>query len=92
MHIKDIIITKEAEYHIIRHNIMKKIAIRTIEDMESLPEGEIVEVESCDVKFRLVEEGTLNTKFLISDEEVKIPLPKDLYDKIKGKKISITHE
>ena len=87
MLIKDIIITKKAEYH-----IMKKIAIRTIEDMESLPEGEIVEVESCDVKFRLVEEGTLNTKLLISDEEVKIPLPKDLYDKIKGKKISITHE
>jgi len=43
-------------------------------------------------KVRLVEEGTLNTKLLISDEEVKIPLPKDLYDKIKDKKISITHE
>jgi len=71
---------------------MKKIKIRTMEDMESLPEGEIVEVESCDVKFRLVEEGTLNTKLLISDEEVKIPLPKDLYDKIKDKKISITNE
>jgi len=38
---------------------MKKIKIRTIGDMESLPEGEIVEVESCDVKFRLVEEDAL---------------------------------
>ncbi len=71
---------------------MKKIKIRTMEDMESLPEGEIVEVESCDVKFKLVEEGTLNTKLLIFDEEVKIPLPKYLYDRIKDKKISITHE
>ncbi len=37
---------------------MKKIKIRTMEDMEKLPEGEIVEVESCDVKFRLVDEDS----------------------------------
>ncbi len=71
---------------------MKKIKIRTIEDMESLPEGEIVEVESCDVKFRLVEEDALKTKLLISDEEVEIPIPEEVYKKIKGKKISIVPE
>ena len=71
---------------------MKKIKIKTIDDIESLPEGEVIEVESCDVQFRLVEEDTLNTKLLISDEEVKIPLPKGLYEKIKSKKISIVPE
>ena len=57
---------------------MKKIKIRTMEDMEKLPEGEIVEVESCDVKFRLVDEDTLRTKLLISDEEVEIPIPEEV--------------
>ena len=71
---------------------MKKIKIRTIGDMESLPEGEIVEVESCDVKFRLVEEDALKTKLLISDDEVEIPIPEEVYKKIKGKKISIVPE
>ncbi|MCW3129595.1 MAG: hypothetical protein N2V75_05805 [Methanophagales archaeon] len=60
--------------------------------MESLPEGEIVEVESCDVKFRLVEEDALKTKLLISDDEVEIPIPEEVYKKIKGKKISIVPE
>ncbi|MCK4398809.1 MAG: hypothetical protein KAV25_07435 [Methanophagales archaeon] len=71
---------------------MKKIKIRTMEDMEKLPEGEIVEVESCDVKFRLVDEDTLRTKLLISDEEVEIPIPEEVYKRIKGKKISIVPE
>jgi len=60
--------------------------------MESLPEGEVVEVESCDVKFRLVEEDALKTKLLISDDEVEIPIPEEVYKKIKGKKISIVPE
>lgn len=60
--------------------------------MESLPEGEIVEVESCDVKFRLVEEDALKTKLLISDDEVEIPIPEEVYKKIIGKKISIVPE
>jgi predicted DNA-binding transcriptional regulator YafY len=71
---------------------MKKIRIRTIEDMEKLPEGEIVEAESCDVKFRLVDEDTLTTKLLISDNEVKIPLPDDVYKKVKDKRILIVPE
>ena len=45
---------------------------------ECFPEGEIVEVESCDVKFRLVDEDTLRTKLLISDEEVEIPIPEEV--------------
>lgn len=71
---------------------MKKLKIRTIEDMENLPEGEIVEVESCDIKFRLVEEDALRTKLLISDEEVEIPIPEVVYNKIKDKRISIVPE
>ncbi|MEA1957860.1 MAG: hypothetical protein WA977_01815 [Halobacteriota archaeon] len=71
---------------------MKKLKIRTIEDMENLPEGEIVEVESCDIKFRLVEEDALRTKLLISDEEVEIPIPEEVYNKIKDKRISIVPE
>lgn len=71
---------------------MKKLKIRTIEDMENLQEGEIVEVESCDIKFRLVEEDALRTKLLISDEEVEIPIPEVVYNKIKDKRISIVPE
>lgn len=71
---------------------MKRVRIKTIEDMEKLPEGEIVEVESCDVKFRLVEEDTLRTKLLISDKEVEIPVPEEVYKKIKDKRISIVPE
>ena len=72
--------------------MMKKLRIRTIEDMKNLPEGEIVEVESCDIKFRLVEEDALRTKLLISDEEVEIPIPEEVYNKIKDKRISIVPE
>ncbi len=29
--------------------MMKKVKIKTEEDLENLPEGEVVEVESCDI-------------------------------------------
>ncbi|MEA3487906.1 MAG: hypothetical protein U9R10_01470 [Euryarchaeota archaeon] len=68
---------------------MKKVKIRTEEDLENLPEDEVVEVESCDIKFRLVEKGSLHTEVSVSEEEVNIPLPEELYEKVKGKRVVV---
>jgi len=46
-----------------------------------------VEVESCDVGFRLVERGNLHTEVSISEEEVKIPLPEEHIRKWEWSKI-----
>jgi hypothetical protein len=68
---------------------MNKVKIKTIEDLENLPDGEVVEVESCDIKFRLIERGSLHTEVSVSEEEVKISIPKELYEKVKGKRVEI---
>lgn len=67
MPIKDVILTK-------------KVKIKTEDDLENLPEDEVVEVESCDIRFRLIERGSLHTEFSVYDEEVEIPLPEELYE------------
>ena len=69
--------------------MMKKAKIKTIEDLENLPEGELVEVESCDIRFRLIERGSLPTEISVSEDEVKISIPKELYEKVKGKRVEI---
>ena len=69
--------------------MMKKVKIKKIEDLENLPEGEVVEVESCDIRFKLIERGSLHTEVSISEEGVKIPLPEELYEKVKGKRVEI---
>jgi hypothetical protein len=66
---------------------MKKMRIRSLEDFEELPEDEWVEVEGGDLEVELVEE--VDAKLLISEEEVKIPVNKVVFEKTKGKKISI---
>ena len=33
--------------------------------------------------------GNLHTEVSISEEEVKIPLPEELYEKVKGKRVVI---
>jgi hypothetical protein len=42
--------------------MIKKVKIKTEEDLETLPEDEVVEVESCDIKFRLIEKWSLISK------------------------------
>jgi hypothetical protein len=69
--------------------MMKKVMIKTEKDLEDLPEDEVVEVESCDIVFRLVEKGSLHTEVSVSEEEVKIPVPEELYEKVKGKRVVI---
>jgi hypothetical protein len=69
--------------------MMKRVKIKTEEDLENLPEDEVVEVESCDVRFKLIEKGGLHTEIAVSEEEVEIPLPENLYEKAKGKKVVI---
>ena len=44
--------------------MMKNVKIKTEKDLEDLPEDEVVEVESCDVGFRLVEKGICTPKSL----------------------------
>ncbi len=61
--------------------MMKKVKIKTEEDLENLPEGEVVEVESCDIRFRLIERGSLHTEVSVS-EEVKIALSVAIVSKI----------
>ena len=63
---------------------MNKVRIKSMEDFEKLPEGEWVEVEGGDLEVELVEE--VDAKLLISEEEVKIPVDKIVFGKIKGKK------
>ncbi len=70
--------------------MMNKVRIKSMEDFEKLPEGEWVEVEGGDLEVELVEE--VDAKLLISEEEVKIPVDKIVFGKIKGKKISIVPE
>jgi len=67
--------------------MMKNVKIKTEKDLEDLPEDEVVEVESCDVGFRLVERGNLHTEVSISEEEVKIPLPEEHIRKWEWSKI-----
>jgi hypothetical protein len=69
---------------------MKKVRIKSLEDFEELPEGEWIEVEGGDLGIELVEE--VDTKLLISEEEVKIPVNEAVFGKIKDKKISIVPE
>lgn len=69
---------------------MQKVRIKSMDDFENLPEGEWVEVEGKDLEVELVEE--VDAKLLISEEEVKIPVNKAVFGKIKGKKISIVPE
>jgi len=69
---------------------MNNVRIKSMEDFEKLPEGEWVEVEGSDLEVELVEE--VDAKLLISEEEVKIPVDKIVFGKIKGKKISIVLE
>jgi len=70
--------------------MMNKVRIKSMEDFEKLPEGEWVEVEGGDLEIELVEE--VDAKLLISEEEVKIPVDKIVFGKIKGKKKSIVPE
>jgi hypothetical protein len=69
---------------------MKKVRIKSLEDFEELPEGEWIEVEGGELGIELVEE--VDTKLLISEEEVKIPVNEAVFGKIKDKKISIVPE
>jgi hypothetical protein len=69
---------------------MQKVRIKSMEDFENVPEGEWVEVEGEDLEVELVEE--VDAKLLISEAEVKIPVNKTVFGKIKGKKISIVPE
>ncbi len=70
--------------------MMKKARIKSSDDFEKLPEGEWVEVQGGDLEVELVEE--VNTKLLITDDEVKIPVNEAVYGKIKDKKILIMPE
>ena len=68
---------------------MKKVKIKMEKDLENLPEDEVVEVESCAIEFKLIERGSLHTEVSVSEEEVTIPLPEELYEKVRGKRVVI---
>ena len=68
-------------------NMMKKIRIRKTEDLDKLPDDEVVEVAEWDLDVGIVEEKEV--KLLIKKDEVQLPVDRETYDKIRNKKISL---
>jgi len=72
---------------------VKEVEIKEVDDLLNAPLNEIqvikggLTVESN--LSELVEEADLNTKIMIMENEVEIPVGGLLYDKLKGKKIKV---
>lgn len=66
---------------------MEKVRIKKIEDLEELPDNEVVRVEEWDLDVGLVEEK--DVKLLIKKDEVQLPVDPETYEKLRGKKISL---
>ncbi len=70
--------------------MMKKVKIKKAEDLDNLPDNEVVEVEEWDLDVGLIEEK--DVKLLIKKDEVQLPVDRETYDKIRNKKISLVLE
>lgn len=70
--------------------MMKKVKIKKAEDLDNLPDNEVVEVEKWDLDVGLIEEK--DVKLLIKKDEVQLPVDRETYDKIRNKKISLVLE
>jgi hypothetical protein len=69
---------------------MRRVKIKEVEDLDKLPEGEIVEVEEWGLDVELIEEK--DAKILIRDNEVQLSVDRKTYERIKDKKLSVVSE
>jgi hypothetical protein len=70
--------------------VMRRVKIKEVEDLDKLPEGEIVEVEEWGLDVELIEEK--DAKILIRDNEVQLSVDRKTYERIKDKKLSVVSE
>jgi hypothetical protein len=69
---------------------MRRVKIKEVEDLDKLPEGEIVEVEEWGLDVELIEEK--DAKILIRNNEVQLSVDRKTYERIKDKKLSVVSE
>ena len=69
---------------------MRRVKIKEVEDLDKLPEGEIVEVEEWGLDVELIEEK--DAKILIRDNEVQLSVDRKTYERIKDKNLSVVSE
>jgi hypothetical protein len=63
---------------------MKKVKIRSVEDLNSLPEG-LFEIDEWDLKAELLEE--VDAKLIVKEDVVEVAVDPETFEKVKEKKM-----
>jgi len=63
---------------------MKKVKIRSIEDLNSLPEG-LFEIEEWDLEAELLEE--VDAKLIVKEDVVEVAVDPETFERVKEKKM-----
>ena len=63
---------------------MKKAKIRSVEDLNSLPEG-LFEIEEWDLEAELLEE--VDAKLIVKEDEVEVAVDPETFERVKEKKM-----
>ena len=63
---------------------MKKVKIRSIEDLNSVPEG-LVEIEEWDLEAELLEE--VDAKLIVKEDIVEVAVDPETFERVKEKKM-----
>ena len=63
---------------------MKKAKIRSVEDLNSLPEG-LFEIEEWDLEAELLEE--VDAKLIVKEDVVEVAVDPETFERVKEKKM-----
>ncbi|MCK4475900.1 MAG: hypothetical protein KAU16_04160 [Methanophagales archaeon] len=63
---------------------MKKVKIRSIEDLNSVPEG-LFEIEEWDLEAELLEE--VDAKLIVKEDIVEVAVDPETFERVKEKKM-----
>jgi hypothetical protein len=63
---------------------MKKVKIKSVDDLNSLPEG-VFEIEEWDLEAELLEE--VDAKLIVKDDVVEVAVDPKTFEKVKEKKM-----
>lgn|GEM_PF-3396701 len=63
---------------------MKKVKIRSVEDLNSMPDG-LFEIEEWDLEAELLEE--VDAKLIVKEDVVEVAVDPETFERVKEKKI-----
>ncbi|MBC8521900.1 MAG: hypothetical protein ISS94_05340 [Candidatus Syntrophoarchaeum sp.] len=63
---------------------MKKVKIRSVEDLNSVPEG-LFEIEEWDLEAELLEE--VDAKLIVKEDIVEVAVDPETFERVKEKKM-----